>query len=134
MGKMREIAGVNQDTPGQEKKWFTDDDYWDLYVWKDPSGEITGIQLCYSKNSFERSLTWIKGVKYTHMGVTGDYGDYDEDSRLASPILVPDGIFDKAHILKRFTQDGDRIDKEIFDFVADKIRSYRPDLEFDNDK
>ncbi|MBN1412602.1 MAG: hypothetical protein JW969_17265 [Spirochaetales bacterium] len=134
MGTIREIKGVNQDTPGLRKRWFTDDDYWDLYVWTDGNDKITGIQLCYSREDFERSLTWIEGKKFIHTGVStrrdhkGTKGE-----QMGSPILVPDGVFDNAGILEKFTEDGKLLEKKIYDFVASKIREYRPDREFDNE-
>ena len=50
MGKLHEITKVSQDEPGIRRRWFTDNDYWDLYVWtNEETNKIVCFQLCYNK-------------------------------------------------------------------------------------
>lgn len=66
---MREILGVAPDTTAR-RRWFHDD-YFDLFVWQVPSGEVTSFQLCYGIDSSERALVWQHERGFFHDGVRG---------------------------------------------------------------
>lgn len=122
---LREIRAVSQDEPGIFRQWFTDNEYWDLYVWTAENKNIIGFQLCYNKDFDEKALTWIKGKEFSHKTVNP--GDIDSNSnRRGTPILVPDGYFNKESIRERFLRDAGKIESHIRDLVAKKI------LEFEN--
>ncbi len=54
---LRELADVRQ-IPGEpRRRWFADD-YFDLIVWFDKRGQIIGFQLCYDLPRDEHALTW----------------------------------------------------------------------------
>ena len=114
---LREIKSVRQNEGEKKRRWFTDD-YWDLYVWLEDSGEIYGFQLCYAKYHGEHALTWIRGQGTYHSKV---------DNRLpfagdrSSPILVADGFFDKSKVADLFRTDSREIEPGIRNFVLEKI-------------
>ena len=101
MGRLREIRHVPQKEPGLLKRWFTDDEYWDIYVWTDRADEIVGVQICYNRGYGERALTWLKDKVFDHTEVNADR----RYSRGGTPILTPDGYFNNNSILQKFLKD-----------------------------
>lgn len=118
MGKLREIRNVPQKEPDLLKRWFTDDEYWDIYVWINSDDEIVGIQICYNRSYGERALTWFKDKVFDHTKV-------DFRMRYASPILVQDGYFNNNRILEKFLKDSVDMDRDIVSFIATKINEFK---------
>lgn len=116
---LREISSVKQHEGEGIRRWFTND-YFDLIVWYD-NEDILGFQLCYDKPDFERSLTWKKGKGYSHNKI--DDGEISGQNKM-SPILVPDGLFAKADIAARFELEAENLEKDLFDYVYQKIMEY----------
>ena len=101
------------------RRWFTDN-YFDLIVWyKDDS--IIGFQLCYDKEVKERSVTWIKNKGFAHNKI--DDGEIPGHAKM-TPILVPDGIFNKEKIADKFKKESKKIDAEISAFIYSKLITY----------
>jgi hypothetical protein len=127
MGQLREIKHVKQDDDNLLKKWFTDDSYWDLYVWYSKiTNKIIGIQLCYSRGAGERALTWFENKEFSHKAVSTrrDHKGYRGDV-YGSPILVPDGGFDNRGILENFIIDSTGLDEEIINVVKKRIMEFK---------
>ncbi len=119
MGRLREIINTSQKEEGISRRWFTDDEYWDLYVWSDQDKVIVGIQLCYDRDNGERALTWFRSGQFTHLKVIPA-----SQNRYGTPILQPDGSFDNHAILRRFREDSADLDERLVEFVMDKIEKY----------
>ena len=99
-------------------KWFTNN-YFDLAVWFDLAGKnILGFQLCYDKHHNSHALTWKEPVGYLHNKI--DDGDNPGRYKM-TPLLVPDGIFNKDRIIAKFKLESANIDSTIRDFTLDKI-------------
>ena len=95
---LRELADVRQ-IPGEpRRRWFADD-YFDLIVWFNKKGESIGFQLCYDLPGEERALTWHKNTGFSHRRV--DDGERQRPYK-ATPILVADGSFDDAAVSELF--------------------------------
>ena len=54
---MREVGPTAQDRPEGHRRWFNCEDM-DLFLWQDPAGVPTRIQLCYSDLADSHALTW----------------------------------------------------------------------------
>jgi hypothetical protein len=119
MGQLREIRNTYQKEEGIRRRWFTDDEYWDLYIWSDDKARIVGIQLCYDRDNGERALTWFSSGQLTHLRVIPA-----AQHRYGAPILQPDGMFDNENVLRRFREDSSDLDERLVEFVIDKIRKY----------
>jgi hypothetical protein len=118
---LRELKAVSQ-IPGQpRRRWFMDD-FFDLVVWYDDENEICGFQLCYNKDEDERALTWRRQTSYTHYRV--DDGETKPHSK-STPILVADGIFDNKVIADRFKQESKNVERLVSEFVLEKILRYK---------
>ena len=104
------------------RRWFSDE-YFDLIVWYESSElrTITGFQLCYDKERGERALTWRSNRGYTHDRI--DDGETVPGPK-RTPVLMPDGAFERAPIVERLEREGSRIDQEVVRFVTQKIEQY----------
>ncbi len=117
---LTELKKVSQ-IPGEPKRrWFCDD-YFDLIVWYSKDDDIIGFQLCYDKDQNERALTWKNSSDYTHYRVD------DGESRLCPkgiPILVSDGMFDHDELVDRFLKESSAIEKGLSKFVYNKLINF----------
>lgn len=82
--------GKKVKVPGDSRRRWMADDYFDLIVWYEPSNAIHGFQLCYGKPVQERALTWLKPRGFSHSKI--DSGDEDPGAN-RTPILLSDGSF-----------------------------------------
>jgi hypothetical protein len=121
---LRETRNVRQ-IPGESpRRWFSDD-FFDLIVWYSPRSDIEGFQLCYQKGRDEKALTWFKDAGFSHNRI--DNGEGRPGRHKMTPILTPDGLFDKDHILGLFRKESTEIDFTIASFVSEKMMEYPTD-------
>jgi len=115
---LKEVQNPRQ-IPGEgRRRWFSDQ-FFELIVWHDIGGHITGFQLCYDIYGYERALTWKKDLGYTHDGI--DSGEMDVMDHKMTPILVADGYFDREGIAERFYAESREIDRAIASFIHEKL-------------
>lgn len=115
---MREILGVAPD-PAARRRWFHDD-YFDLFVWQVPSGEVTSFQLCYGIDSSERALVWQQQRGFFHDGVRGrsDVGEIIGSS------VESGGQGASDPVIARFDQAAGGLPNEVRQAVTARIREY----------
>src|SRR5665213_2334592 len=117
---LQESEYVRQVTGEPKRRWFSDD-YFDLIVWVDESNTILSFQLCYDKANHPRALNW-QADGYSHLGINDGEGRIGKPK--ATPILIPDGIFNKDGIVEAFEKACAEMDGQISKFVLEKIRDY----------
>jgi hypothetical protein len=118
-----EIKRARQ-VPGEGfRRWFTDADH-DLVVWYPQRGsqEIVGFQFAYDKQTNEHALTWTRERGFEHHRI--DAGEKPGQFN-ASPILVADGLPDPGRLAERFKQVATNLDAGLYQFIVDKLASYR---------
>jgi hypothetical protein len=116
---MREIECVANE-PETRRRWFHDD-YFDLFVWQGPSGEILRFQLCYGTSSSGLALVWDKQHGYFHDGAkTGAPGAGGAIGTGAAPGKPPAS----DPVLLRFIAMVGSLPDDIHLFVAIRIREY----------
>ncbi|MGC8765971.1 MAG: hypothetical protein ACP5QT_08835 [Brevinematia bacterium] len=116
---LKEIKHISQ-IPGEKKRrWFTSK-YFDLFVFYD-GNEIVEFQLSYNKSEDEKIILWTKKDGFSHQGV--DEGEHPGKIK-RSPIIVPDGIFQKSVVLEKFIKESKDIDRNVVDFVIKKLEAY----------
>jgi len=118
---LKEAENTRQIPCESYRRWFSDKTC-DLIVWYSADKSIRGFQLCYKDGSCERALTWFKDLGYSHNRV-----DSGEDTSLQykmSPILIPDGTFNKENVLRLFTKKSKAIDQEVTRFITNIIKHY----------
>ena len=117
---LQEAEAVRQVLGEPKRRWFSDD-YFDLIVWVSDSNDILSFQLCYDKTGDLRALNWQeKG--YSHLGVDDGEGRFGKPK--ATPVLVPDGVFNKDGVVKAFEQACSNMDAKVAKFVIEKIKDY----------
>ena len=121
---MREISAVRQDSERGVRRWFQDD-YFDLFVWQDASGEPVAFQLCYARGGNEGAIEWHAQRGFSH-------GRIDPGARPArhamSPLLRPDGVPPYYRIVNRFLDLPPDWDPQLHAFVLERLREYRQAL------
>jgi hypothetical protein len=117
---LREISGVRQDEPQTMRRWFHSD-YFDLFVWQAPEGEVLSFQLCYGIDTSERALVWRRELGFFHDGV--ELGEPGSGRAAASP-LEADGPFPATAVAARFAREADGVPNEIRNFIIARIREF----------
>jgi hypothetical protein len=118
---LREFPNVRQ-IPGESKRRWFSDDYFDLIVWLDEADDIVGFQLCYDIFKGQRALTWHSDTGFSHHRV--DDGESRPGKLKAAPVLVSDGRFDYQKIAKKFQKASQNIEERIAIFVYKKLIQY----------
>ena len=91
---LREIRGVAQRSPALTRRWFQDD-YFDLIVWQDASGDIVRFQFCYARETRnERLLEWRRRRGFQHLKL--EARDQAKPGRDDAWALKLDGAFPYA--------------------------------------
>ncbi len=120
---LKEVQHVMQIRGEPKRRWFSDD-YFDLIVWVDETDNIIEFQLCYNKLYDQRALIWQKKLGFRHDLV--DDGEGRPGKYKATPILVPDGRFEREEIAEKFRKESRKIEDRISTFVYEKIMLYQP--------
>ncbi|MGA2764766.1 MAG: hypothetical protein ABSG17_15560 [Spirochaetia bacterium] len=118
---LREIPNVRQ-VPGEgRRRWFTDA-YFDLIVWYAEDGMVSGFQLCYDKQGHERAFTWRRGHELVHEEM--DAGELPSHSRM-SPVLGGVSSRPARGMEKRFFGECANLDdRSIVRLVHDVLSRY----------
>ena len=118
---LTEINNARQVEREPFRRWFTDE-YFDLIVWQAPDADIIAFQLCYNKGQEERALTWRQSSGFTHKGV--DDGEGRIGYHKMTPILIPDGNFERDSVLQRFFEESYKIDSVLRTFIIERLGDY----------
>lgn len=114
---LQRIRGVRQDEASRERHWFQDD-YFDLFVWTEPSGAVVSFQLCYDRSRHERVLAWNWTEGLTHRRV--DDGE-QTPVKNRSPIMATDARGSIDGVAAEFDRRGMELDARMRDFILQKI-------------
>lgn len=74
--------------------------------------------MSYNKDEDEKILVWSKEKGFSHQAV--DSGE-NPGKLKRSPIIVPDGFFDKESVLRKFLEESKNLDSSVVDFVKEKL-------------
>jgi len=118
---LHEIYHVRQIAGEPRRRWFYDD-FFDLILWLDDGGKMTGFQLCYDKQREQHALTWHADSGYFHNRV--DEGEGRPGKFKASPVLVPNGRFCKDVVAAIFLRASRHLEQWIARVVYEKIIQY----------
>ena len=119
---LHEVKDVRQIPGDLRRRWFCDD-FFDLIVWFDAAGGFQGFQLCYDRQFKPRALTWLKDKGYRHDGI--DDGEGETGVHKSSPILVQDGAFSAKTIADQLAGAGTELPEDILGPVLAKVREYK---------
>ena len=114
---LQRIRGVRQDEASRERHWFQDE-YFDLFVWTEPSGAVVSFQLCYDRSRHERVLAWNWTEGLTHRRV--DDGE-QTPVKNRSPIMATDARGSIDGVAAEFDRRGMELDARMRDFIRQRI-------------
>lgn len=103
-----------------DRRWISDE-YFDLIVWYEPTGQTHGFQLCYDKPDRERALTWTRDGGFLHTAT--DSGDSTPTTN-RTPILIADATFPAGQVKSEFLMRGRLLPAEIRELVLSRIEDY----------
>jgi hypothetical protein len=121
---LQKIRGVRQDDDSKERSWYQDE-YFDLFVWTGPAGEVIAFQLCYDRLGNERVLAWSEAGGFLHRRI--DDGEHSPVKNMA-PIMVTDGSFEADGIAAEFEVRAVAIEPRIREFIRGMIARAGIDL------
>ena len=119
---LREIGSGRPDGSRGLRRWFQDD-YFDLYLWHDPSGVPIGLQLCYDRNRKQGAITWDSLSGFGHDRV--DDGQPNPFSRMSPILLATDSPPPYFRVYERFLAASADCPQAVRDFAIDRLRAYR---------
>ena len=115
-----EVRNVDQPPGEPRRRWFFCHEQ-DLLIWFDDDGKPVAFQLSYGKYRNEHALRWKSEKGFAHYGVDdGESGALTSDA----PILVADGVFPAAKVLKQFRKLSAEMPQDIVDFVAARLQEH----------
>jgi hypothetical protein len=119
---LREHPHVRQ-IPGEtHRRWFTSDTF-DLIVWQEPGGPLAGFQLCYRADpQSEGALTWTLTDGYCHERL--DDGEAGVLGYKMSPILLPDGVFEKDKVVSCFREEASSLESGLSGEIIRILEKY----------
>ena len=108
--------------PGEpRRRWFASDRL-QLIVWHDRGEAIIGFQLLYEIERESKSISWDVSRGFLH-GMVDD-GDVRYGKHKQTPILMPNGSFEKTDVLAFFLKENAALPDEIAVFVKNKLEEY----------
>jgi hypothetical protein len=120
--KLVENKGVRQRPDEGFRRWFASP-FFELIVWYEGEPrEISGFQLCVSRNVAERAFTWTKN--YTSSHFVSETKVEPGLSGMATGILKGDGRRYSDEIVARFEAEAIDLEPELRSLVVEKLKDY----------
>lgn len=118
---LREFDRLSQEKSGYRR--LLTDRCFDLYLWYDhKGGSLVGFQLCYNFSNDPHCLTVNVGGSSVHARI--DDGEEPGRPHKSTPILVSDGFFPRAEVLRRFDEASTGVEPALRDMVRKAIADY----------
>jgi hypothetical protein len=122
---LAENVNVRQRPEEGFRRWFVNS-YFDLILWYDAQGgDLTGFQICYSRNKWEREFTWTRQYASSHL-VSDSFIEAGV-SPLSAGVLQGDGGMIPESVVARFeadSADSTELERGLRTFIVEKIREY----------
>lgn len=118
---LQEVKNVRQIAGEPSRRWFSQSGL-ELIVWVNKDKSINGFQLCYQKDGEDKAITWFSDKGFSHKRI--DDGEGRPARHKMTPILVPDGVFDKHNVLSLFESSAQQLDPGIAAFVSKTLATY----------
>jgi len=118
---MREIPNVRQHPGESRRRWFVDD-YFELIVWFDRADRIVLFELSYDLERDWRAIRWNAALGCSHFRV--DDGE-DRPHRNAAPLLRVIVEAPPAEMLEAFEAHSQTLDPDIAATVTARLLEYR---------
>lgn len=110
--KTRQIKGEGR------RRWFCSP-HMDLIFWYDNNDLLNGFELCYDKESQEKSLSWRLPTKISYASV--DPGEPVVMGYKMTPIHQPDEAPDFDYIISNFESESTEMPSELREMVLEVL-------------
>lgn len=115
---LREISKVRQ-VPGEfRRRWFQDD-YFDLFVWYADTRQVAGFQICYDRSGDEHALTCMNGGSPRHQRVDAPGSGL---SIGPTPVLVRAGRSLPDEVVSRFLAASSELEPALREWMLCALR------------
>ena len=122
MEALTENRNVRQRPEEGFRRWFLNE-YFDLIFWYESAqGELTGFQLCYSRNVTERAFSWYRNKRGSHFVSSG--ADQRGIRSFATAILHGDAGPVPEEVLRRLREEQGELDDDLLELVISAAREY----------
>jgi hypothetical protein len=116
---IKENKEVRQRPDEGFRRWFCNS-YFDIIFWfETEGGEMTGFQICYSRNSNEKAFTWMKDIKSHHFVSSRTTFEIP-----ATAILKGDAGSLSESVLKKLRESRGELPEEYLDLILTKAVEY----------
>src|SRR5688500_4665551 len=95
-----------KNVPGDLRRRWMADDYFDLIIWYEPDDTVHGFQLCYDKLGCEGAISWTRTRGFSHCRI--DAGDADPLAN-RTPILVTGDVLPIERIRHEFLTRSEKL-------------------------
>lgn len=108
-----EISDVKQESEEETIRWFTDNEFWDLYTWNREGEPIHRFQIYFNREVNEKVLLWDELSGLSSAKVNNETTHYSAD--WGTPVLYPLKIEDDEiqSIRHKFERESERVPQEI---------------------
>ena len=111
---MYELISIRQIPGEKRRRWFTSLDM-DLILWFDAEHNPVSFELCYNKQTHEKSLRWrASGIEHSVV----DSGENNPGRYKSTPMLRDANHFDAAMIKSLFAAECTNLPPDIVEFVV----------------
>jgi hypothetical protein len=115
---LQEIKYVKQKRNQDRRRWFTDNDYWDVSIWVRDNGSYSGFRLGFG----DQILTWMEGAEPTHsVTVVHEVPGIDPGFK-GSELIASGGTFDPRRLAQHFWRESKDIDNEVRTYIIRKLK------------
>ena len=116
---LTEKEQARQKSGESNRRWFRDD-FFDLIVWFDATGQVLLFQLSYDPDGVDGLLEWRRASGLSHFTVDTEGRRPARHAR--TPFLVPTPAPDTKPLVDRFAAEAVEIDARLVDFVLGELR------------
>lgn len=102
------------------KRWFQNE-FFDLFIWFNPSGQIKSFQLCYNRTRREAVIVWDVMQGFSFHGI--DDGECSPHKNMTPVFTKPKGKPD-PRLVARFTNDSMLITPDLRNFLVQKLTEF----------
>lgn len=118
MSELTEVLKTRQNKGEDRRRWFSSTEM-DLIVWYSADDAVSAFELCYDKDSQEKSLVWRTTAQMRHASV--DPGEPVVMGYKMTPIHLPGGIPDFEQVMGLFESASSALPTALRDVVLNAL-------------
>lgn len=112
-----ELKNVRQISGEACRRWFSSPEM-DLIIWHENDGKLAGFELCYDKDTCEKSF-YMGNAGQLNMLI--DNGENRPGKYKSSPLVIRDTAIDAGRLKEEFILQSENLPQDIIEFVLSAI-------------